>query len=60
MSQTPERRMYLYWRSLRHNREYWRESHKGYAPKPLMMVARKFQRPVREVRDIIDAQKGGI
>lgn len=59
MSQTRERRMYLYWRSLKHDREYQHGyRRKGWYPKPLMMVARRFGLPVREVRDIIEAQKG--
>ncbi len=59
MPQTRERRMYLYWRSLKHDREYQREYRRyGHLPKPLMMVARQFGVPIREVRDILDAQKG--
>lgn len=62
MPQTPERRMYLYWRSLKRSRRYrsYRHDHyqKGWIHSPLMEVARTFRRPVREVRDIIDAQKG--
>lgn len=51
--------MYLYWRSLKHDREYQHGyRRKGWYPKPLMMVARRFGLPVREVRDIIEAQKG--
>lgn len=58
MPQTPERRMYLYFKAFRRNREYRRGLSKGWNPSPLMMVARRFRRPIREVRDIIDAQKG--
>lgn len=61
MSQTPERRMYLYWRALCHDPKYrgYRHDHhqKGWVHSPLMMVARKFGRPIREVREILDAQK---
>ena len=60
MPQTPERRMYLYWKALKRDREYQSGYRRhGYYPKPLMMVAMKFSRPIREVRDIIEAQKGG-
>lgn len=58
MSQTRERRMYLYWKSLRRNREYRRGVAKGWNPKPVMVVARKFRVPCREVRDVLEAQKG--
>jgi hypothetical protein len=58
MSQTPEQRMYRYWKSLKSDREYQHGLRKGWYPKRLMMVARKFGRPIREVRDILDAQKG--
>jgi hypothetical protein len=58
MPQTPERRMYLYWKSLKKDREYIHGWHKGWYPSRLMMVARRFKRPIREVRDILDAQKG--
>lgn len=60
MSQTRERRMYLYWKALRKNREYRRGVNKGYNPKPVMMVARQFRVPIREVRDILEAQKGTL
>lgn len=59
MSQTRERRMYLYWKALKHDREYIHGWHKGYYPKRVMMVARKFRVPIREVRTILEAQKGG-
>ena len=58
MSQTRERRMYLYWKSLKHDREYQHGLRKGWYPKRLMMVAQRFRTPIREVRDILDAQKG--
>lgn len=58
MSQTRERRMYLYWKSLKTNRDYIHSWHKGWLPKPVMMVAMRFGVPVREVRDILEAQKG--
>ena len=58
MGQTPERRMYLYWKSLKKDREYIHGLYKGWYPSRLMMVARRFQRPIREVREILDAQKG--
>ncbi|BET51752.1 hypothetical protein RGQ21_67340 [Kitasatospora aureofaciens] len=57
MSQTRERRMFLYWKSLKRNREYQFGMRKGWYHKPLMMVAVKFRLPIREVRDIIEAQK---
>lgn len=58
MPQTPERRMYLYWKALKRDREYIHGWRKGWYPKPVMMVARRFGRPIREVRDVLDAQKG--
>jgi hypothetical protein len=58
MTQTRERRMYLYWKALKHDREYIHGWHKGWLPGRLMMTARQFKTPIREVRDILDAQKG--
>lgn len=59
MAQTRERRMYLYWKSLKKDREYQREYRRyGSLPKPLMMVACKFGVPIREVRTVLEAQKG--
>lgn len=58
MSQTRERRMYLYWKALKKDRDYIHSLHKGWLPKPVMMVARTFGVPIREVRDILYAQKG--
>lgn len=58
MPQTRERRMYLYWKSLKSSREYIHGWHKGWYPKPVTTVARRFGVPVREVRGILDAQKG--
>jgi hypothetical protein len=51
--------MYLYWRSLKRDTEYQRGYRRtGEYPKPLMMVAVRFGVPIREVREIVDAQKG--
>jgi hypothetical protein len=50
--------MYLYWKAVRQNREYRRGYAKGWYHSPLMMVAMRFRTPIREVRDILDAQKG--
>lgn len=62
MPQTPERRMYLMWRALKHSPKYrdYRHDHyqKGWTASPLMQVAMRFGRPIREVREIIDAQRG--
>ncbi len=62
MPQTPERRMYLYWCALRRSPGYrdYRQDHyaKGWIDGPLMQVARRFRRPIREVREVIDAQRG--
>jgi hypothetical protein len=52
-----EQRIYAYWKSLRRNREYRRGLAKGYNPPVLMEVARKFKRPIREIREVLDAQK---
>lgn len=54
-----EQRIYAYWKSLRRNREYRRGVAKGYLPKPYMEVARKFKRPIREIKEIIEVKKGG-
>jgi predicted DNA-binding transcriptional regulator AlpA len=60
MSQTREIRMYRYWQSLKKDRSYHYEHYrKGWLPGPVMMVARRFRVPCREVRDILEAQKGG-
>jgi hypothetical protein len=60
VTQTPEKRMYKYWQSLRRDREYGHAHYsKGYLPGKYMMVARKFKRPIREVKEIIELQKGG-
>jgi hypothetical protein len=53
MSQTPEQRMFLMWKAAKARYDYRR----GEAYSPLMKVARRFGRPIREVRDILDAQK---
>lgn len=59
MAQSPERRMYLYYQSLKRNRSYGYEHYrKGWLPGPYMMVAMRFKRPIKEVKDIIEAQKG--
>jgi hypothetical protein len=51
--------MYLYWKALKKDREYQRGYRReGCYPKPLMMVAIKFSTPIREVREILDMQKG--
>lgn len=61
MTQTPERRMYLYCKALRRDGSYCYEHYrKGWLPSPFMMVAMRFKRPVKEVRDVIDAQKGDV
>lgn len=54
-----EQRIYAYWKSLRRNREYRRGVNKGWNPKPYMEVARKFKRPIREIKEIIELQKNG-
>lgn len=53
-----EQRIYAYWKSLRRNREYRRGVVKGWNPKPMMEVARKFKRPIHEIKEIIEIQKG--
>ncbi|WP_448333514.1 hypothetical protein [Streptomyces sp. DSM 41534] len=57
MPQTPQRRMYLYWKSLKRSREYQYGLRKGWYSSRYMMVAKRFGIPVREVRDIIDSQR---
>lgn len=58
MGQTRERRMYLYWKSLKRSSSYQHEFRKGWVHGPLMQVAMRFQTPIREVRDILEGQKG--
>lgn len=53
MSQTPERRMFLMWKAAKARHDYRR----GETHSPLMKVARRFQRPIREVRDVIETQR---
>lgn len=59
MSQTRERRTYLYWRALKRDREYQHGLRKGWYSSRLMLVAGRFRTPIREVREILDAQKHG-
>lgn len=54
MGQTRERRMYLMWKAANKSQDRRR----GGSVTALMRVAQVFRTPVREVRDIIDAQKG--
>ena len=54
MSQTPECRMFLYWKSRRRRYDY----RSGEGASPLMQVARRFGVPIRAVRDAIEAQRG--
>jgi hypothetical protein len=54
VSQTPERRMFLMWKSVRRSYDYQR----GEWGSPLMQVARRFGVPIRVVRDAIEAQRG--
>jgi hypothetical protein len=54
MTQTPERRMFLTWKSVRKNHDY----RNGEGASPLMQVARAFRVPIRVVRDAIEAQRG--
>lgn len=53
MAQTPERRMFLMWKAMRARHDYRR----GERHSPLMKVAVRFGRPIREVREIVEAQK---
>lgn len=54
MGQTRERRIFLTWKAMKARHDYRR----GEPLSPLMKVARRFGIPIREVRDIIDHQKG--
>jgi predicted transcriptional regulator len=54
VSQTPERRMFLAWKSRRKHYDY----RHGEGASPLMQVARRFGVPIRVVRDAIEAQRG--
>ncbi|MFF8902569.1 hypothetical protein ACF082_34445 [Streptomyces lydicus] len=54
MSQSRERRMYLMWKAEKARHDYRR----GEPHTPLMRVAQRFQVPIREVREAIEAQRG--
>jgi hypothetical protein len=54
MAQTPERRMFLAWKSRRKRYDY----RNGEGVSPLMQVARRFGVPIRTVRAAIEAQRG--
>jgi predicted transcriptional regulator len=54
MTQTPQRRMYLMWKSRRRNYDY----RNGEGASPLMQVARSFKVPIRVVREAIEVQRG--
>jgi predicted transcriptional regulator len=53
VTQSRERRMYLMWRSAKRTHDYRRGG-----TSPLMRVAVTFRTPIRQVRDIIDSQRG--
>lgn len=53
MAQTREQRMYLMWKAAKGRHDY----RNGETHSPLMKVARRFRIPIRQVRDIIDAQR---
>lgn len=55
MSQTRERRIYLHWRALKRHRDYRREG----VCTVWMTLARRWQTPIREIREIIEAQRKG-
>jgi hypothetical protein len=54
MSQTPQRRMFLMWKSVRKRYDYRR----GEWGSPLMQVAVRFKVPIRTVRAAIKAERG--
>jgi hypothetical protein len=54
VTQTPERRMFLMWKSVRKSYDYRR----GEWGSPLMQVARRFRVPIRVVREAIEVQRG--
>jgi|HubBroStandDraft_3_1064219.scaffolds.fasta_scaffold1938900_2 hypothetical protein len=58
MPQTPERRMFLMWKSMRGKGRRGYDYRRGEGASPLMLVARRFRRPIRDVRDAIEAQRG--
>jgi hypothetical protein len=53
VTQTRERRMYLMWKAERAKYDY----RGGEGHRPLMRVAQAFKVSIREVREIIDAQR---
>lgn len=57
-SQIRERRIYLYWLSLKRDREFQHGYRKGWYSGPYMQIAVQFRLPIREVKEIIEMQKG--
>ena len=49
--------MYLYWLSLKRDREFQHGYRKGWSDGPYMQIARQFKLPIREVKEIIEMQK---
>ena len=56
MSQTPERRMYLYYRRLKRSGRF---RYDDFGQSPWLHIARRFRKPIREVREIVEAQREG-
>ncbi|MEU8642327.1 hypothetical protein AB0C91_10455 [Streptomyces sp. NPDC048674] len=54
MAQTRERRIFLAWKAAKARHDYGR----GEIHNPLMKVARRFGLPIREVREVIETQRG--
>jgi hypothetical protein len=49
--------MYIYWLSLKRDREFQHGYRKGWYDGPYMQIARQFKLPIREVKEIIEMQK---
>jgi hypothetical protein len=53
VSQTRERRIFLHWKALKRRHDYRRGG-----PSVLLALARRWEMPIREIREVLEAQKG--
>lgn len=56
MSQTPEDRMYLFYKAAKKRSQYW-HYRKGWIPSPVMQIAQRFEVPCQRVRDVLEARR---
>lgn len=54
VGQTRERRIYLHWKSLKDHRDYRREG----TDAVWMTLARRWKVPIRDIKEVIEAQRG--